>query len=54
MKTSVTWYIKPCSLLKVSRYFRGTNHLHLQGSKQAHHEINLTWVGSFDWLILRT
>jgi hypothetical protein len=33
LKSSIFWGIIPCSSLKVSGYFRGTHHLHLQGPK---------------------
>jgi hypothetical protein len=42
LKSSVIWDITPCSLLKVSRRFRGTCCLHLQGQRitqaRNHHE----------------
>jgi hypothetical protein len=33
MKTTIFWPITPCSPLKVSRRFRGTYRLHLQGQR---------------------
>jgi hypothetical protein len=30
-KSSIFWNIMPCSLSKLSQYFWGTHHLHLQG-----------------------
>jgi hypothetical protein len=33
MKSSIFWDIKPCSLLKFNRHFRGICSLHLQGGR---------------------
>jgi hypothetical protein len=33
LKSSISWYITPCSQLKVDIYFGGTRRLHLQGRK---------------------
>jgi hypothetical protein len=36
MKGSIFWDIKPCSLLKFNRRFRGIYRLHLQGRRISH------------------